>query len=293
MSGFWLDPPAPAPATPRQHCGPDLRCHPEEGGQHMTEILVGSAGHKALGISRLGKRDRERAVGERLNRGVAEQHPGNAPLALEGVQHVGPPGSESLGIGRRLRGRAPCRRGLRSRRLPVPAAGPRLPGLLPVPDAGMPRTVSRRLGPGGWVSRRLASLPAGRAAGSGRCRLPAGRVTGRGRLRSAVSSRSSRSSRSARLVVSPPAGQQHLRAHQLQQQPGRRRAAHLDEPGADDLSRPGQRCLTERGCLGGQSAPPGPLVRRSGRSHAASGTTDRTIRSRSRSSRSAANRRAS
>ena len=51
-----------------------------------------------------------------------------------------------------------------------------------------------------------------------------------------------------RPLVGRRAGQQHLGAHELEQQPGRGGAAHLVEAGRDDVGRPGQR---------GQPVPPG------------------------------------
>ena len=62
--------------------------------------------------------------------------------------------------------------------------------------------------------------------------------------------------RQQRLLAGAGGGQEHLRAHQLQQQPGGRRPPHLDQPVADDLGRAGQFCLAEPPCLFGHAFQP-------------------------------------
>ena len=87
--------------------------------------------------------------------------------------------------------------------------------------------------------------------------------------------------------------QQHAGADQLELQPGRGGAAHLGQPGVDDVGRPGQGARAERARPAGASARAGPRARRAAPTDAPSGTAATTMRSRRRSSRSSTKRRGS
>ena len=75
-----------------------------------------------------------------------------------------------------------------------------------------------------------------------------------------------------RLLPGTRRGQQDLRAHQLEQQPRRRGAAHLDQPLADDFRRAGQFGLAEpAGLLGHPVQPVGGQVEQAGLARAGHG----------------------
>ena len=209
------------------------RAAPERGGRRETGAA--SAAGRALDDTRCSPIRRSgRLLGRRLLRNHGRRRCGAVDgLPRRPAQARTPPPrphptAPAQGGGRRLS----RRRRHRDRGLPGSGAGRdlrsiplvRRPGHSPAPREGAPRR--GRL--------RVAGLRGG-AAG-----LPG--ATGAAAIDARRSIRSSRCSSGPRRRA---AGQQHSRTHQLQQQPRRRRAAHLDEAGVQVSAVAGQRRRAE------------------------------------------------
>ena len=201
-----------------------------------------------------------RAVGAAVPARVLGRSCRCRPLGRRSVRRLRPPGRAlrssrgrwtvrvALGSGRSCRGglcAGRCSAALTARAAPLRAAGP---------AAARPAAVGRlrlaaagRLGP---ASGEAASRGGGRQQGPGRGRRPE-------RLAPAAARRAPADVQPPLQAVEPGgvaaltggAGQQHPRADQLQLQPRRGGAAHLGQPGVDDVGRPRQRPGAERGRL--------------------------------------------
>ena len=185
---------------------------------HRDRSASASAGRRtaaAAGGARGRAGPRSRPAVARARRGQAHPDGGRRRRRRGRLRAAGrgaPPGCPPARAGRGHRG---GRRGRRCRGRRAGAAG-----------RSGPRRRRRRPGPGAAGRGIPAAAPAG--PGGPAARSPRGRPLRRRGGRSAAGPR-----------------QQHLGAHQLQQQPRRGRAAHLDQAGADDLRRPGQLGLAE------------------------------------------------
>ena len=149
----------------------------------------------------------------------------------------------------------------------------------------------------GSPAGRVVGSPAGRGAESAGRRVvsttdpPSGAAPGSAEIDRRRSIRSSRCSSAP--SSSERRGQQHPGAQQLQHQPRRGGAAHLDQPGVQDLGEPGERAGAEPVGLRRPSRRAGRRGRRSVPWRPRPAPPARITRSRSRCSRSAANRRGS
>ena len=189
--------------------------------------------------------------------------------------------SAAAGADGTLRPLAPTPRRLR-RRVAAGASGARrsAPAASAAGAAGGGRRRPEMRAVSGWTGGpariRRRRVSSGWRPGRHGCRAPAWRRkllpcgTGAAANDARRSSRSSRASSARSAVVA--AGQQHARAHQLEQQPRRGRAAHLDEAGVHDLggatssAAPSRAaCARIRSSLVGGDVDAGPLARRRAR----------------------------
>jgi hypothetical protein len=69
---------------------PDLKFETERIGQDPAQVTVAAAAGEALYVAFPGEPDGEDTVHHGMHRGVAEQHPGDPALALDGFEDLRP-----------------------------------------------------------------------------------------------------------------------------------------------------------------------------------------------------------